>query len=61
MNDKEWVLGEKKMEYGRIKGMIKEDIVCEGMGIKEGRCKVEIFVNNEVLWLKVGGKSGLKR
>lgn len=41
--------------------MIKEYIVFEGMCIKEGMCKVEIFFNNYFLLLKVVWKSVLKR
>ena len=40
--------------------MIKEHIVSEGMRIKEGTCKVEIFLNNHLLSLKVAKKC-LKR
>ena len=40
--------------------MIKEHIVSEGMCIKEGTHKVEIFLNEHLLSLKVARKSALK-
>ena len=61
MNHKEWLLADKNIQYRTINAMIKEHIVSEGMRIKEGTCKVEIFLNNHLLSLKVARKSALKR
>lgn len=56
MNHKEWLLADKNIQYRTINAMIKEHIVSEGMRIKEGTCKVEIFLNNHLLSLKVARK-----
>ena len=60
MNHKEWLLADKNIQYRTINAMIKEHIVSEGMRIKEGTRKVEIFLNDHLLSLKVARKSALK-
>ena len=49
MNHKEWLLADKNIQYRTINAMIKEHIVSEGMRIKEGTRKVEIFLNKETI------------
>ncbi len=48
MNHKEWLLADKNIQYRTINAMIKEHIVSEGMCIKEGTHKVEIFLNEHL-------------